>query len=168
MSGADLEVVAQCVVGWSHIVRGSSAGISYLVGLSFLEVSNEIQDALPRLVKLGLAAVNLESLFVRRNLLKSQAHILLSQNARVVPAARSRADPAQVMLVDHARRHLREHPDQVDVLSQRARSITIDPLILESLPSDPGMRDELLAIWQYLERTLDLRVISKIVVGDSR
>lgn len=160
ISNADLDVAAPSVVAWSQIVRGESVGISYQAGLHFIEPAPAVHAALPRLVKLALASVDLESLFVRKQILRAQ-----QQTVRPLHTVRNQIDPEHLMLIRHVRSHLKGKPEQVAILSQRVRSRTIDPAVRESLPEDRWMREEILAIWEYLERTIDLRIIANVVSG---
>jgi hypothetical protein len=66
----------------------------------------------------------------------------------------------QVLLIQHARDRLRTHPDEAIKWYNRAKyAITQSN---EPIAAELFHRDEVLAVWEYLERTVDLPVIARV------
>jgi hypothetical protein len=66
----------------------------------------------------------------------------------------------QVLLIQHARDRLRTHPDEALKWYNRAKYS-----IAQSAVGTPDMlyhREEVLAVWEYLERTVELQTIARV------
>jgi hypothetical protein len=66
--------------------------------------------------------------------------------------------PDQVLLVQQARQRLRANPEEARRWYNRARYATAEHA---ALPSDSAHREEVLAVWEYLERTIDLATVAR-------
>lgn len=64
-----------------------------------------------------------------------------------------------VLLVQHARERLRAHPDEALKWYNRARFVTEDEA---QVPAEIPYREEALAVWEYLERTVPVSDIVRV------
>ncbi len=77
---------------------------------------------------------------------------------RPLPQIEVSAD--QVLLIQHARDRLRGRPDEALKWYNRAKYAITESK--DTMGSALAYRDEVLAVWEYLERTVDLAVIARV------
>ena len=63
--------------------------------------------------------------------------------------------PDQALLIGHARERLRSHPDERQRYYERAKKSGADVALIH--------REDIVAVWEYLERTIDVATIIKVM-----
>lgn len=148
---------------WSHLSTGldRSASNSYSSGLRIDDEDQAIaSDLVSRLTQAGLAVADVDSLELKKKrLLEKQSRKRQASPSRHVFSNELSAD--QVMMINHARERLKHHPDEAKKWYMRARFAMAED---ESRAHEAPMhyREDILAVWEYLERTVDLSTIVKV------
>lgn len=160
---ANLKVRVGATVAWSRI--DNSQGISYLAGLSFDGPDPEIRAAVARMSEDRLAHIDLESLSVKQRILRTRA-VERGRRLRQVTQI-TMIDPETALLVRHVRQQLRTNPEEATRWYNKARYAEADPKVREILDPTVPFRDEMLALWEYLDRTVDLWKIVRICTDEA-
>jgi len=140
---------------WSHLAKPSTNGgkLSYQSGIRVDDV--EFAAAVRALVERGYIKPDDNSLEKKRQRLiqkereRSDKHLI-----RAVPTD-TNPSSEQLLLIQHARERLRLNPAEADRLYERAR--TTD--------AAQNMRQDIVAVWEYLERTIALPTILRVFEG---
>jgi hypothetical protein len=146
---------AQGVVIWSRLseTRDSKGKTLYHSGIRF-DGTGEVAQGISAMVERGVLVPDAESLRKKeqRMLEKEQARRVAP---RVRPIQHVKTIPQDViLLVQHARNYLGGHPDEALKWYQRARFATEG--------QDISYREDVLAVWEYLERSVDLATITQV------
>lgn len=159
----DIAVNVQGRVTWSHLSKTPNEKGKYLYhsGIQLDNTGPEYLTSLQALVDQSVIRRDDESLERKRKRLAERESDKTAKP--VVKLIRPEMDvtPDQVLLIQHARERLRTNPDEKIKWSNRARFAVAES---EShLASDAIRdRDEVLAVWEYLDRTIDLSTIVKV------
>ncbi|HEX9982443.1 MAG TPA: hypothetical protein VGF69_04195 [Thermoanaerobaculia bacterium] len=144
---ADVTVATHATVVWSRLSKSGG----YQSGLR-LE-ANGVGHALESLTALGTLRRDAGSLERKRE------RLLEKQQARAAqPKLIRHADvyPEQELLIQHARARLSANPDEATKWYNRARfAVSQEAELIHH-------REEVLAVWEYLERTVDIATIVKV------
>jgi len=140
---------------WSHLwkVPNSNGKTTYRSGLRVED--QEFAAAVRSLIEQRLILPDNESLDRKRKRLiekereRSDKHLV-----KALPTETTLASE-QLLLIQHARERLRANPLEAARLFQQAR--TAD--------AATGVREEILAVWEYLERTISLPTITRVFEG---
>ena len=148
---------------WSHLAKTPSASgrHPYYSGVRLEPADEEpAQQVIQELTRLGLAVPDVESLEAKkRKLVEKQASRRQVSTTRQVYQSTISSD--QVLMVNHARDRLRQYPDEARKWYMRAKFVMAED---DSRAKDVAMhyREDVLAVWEYLERSVDLGTIVKI------
>lgn len=157
-------VSVQALVVWSRLSRHKSndGKLLYRTGLRVEEGAEDFAKAIALLAEKDLIHRDSESLERKRrqredrDLAKSA-----SPTMRKVPMANTDVPPDQALLVEHARERLKANPDEAQKWYSRAYFAIRQgqtPLAAELT----RYREDVLAVWEYLERSVPLSVISRV------
>jgi len=148
-------------VVWSHLSRTPNEKGKYLYhsGIRIDEEMTRFRDAMENLAGAGLIRLDVESLERKRKRLAEMERertgkpvVTLMRGAEVnVPSD-------QVLLIQQARERLRANPDESLKWYHRAKFSTTDETILHH-------REDVLAVWEYLDRSIDLATVLRVVDG---
>lgn len=149
------------VVVWSHLSKAPNekGKLSYRSGIRFEDDATDFAKLIDTLLALSVIRVDNDSLERKRlRIAEREAARSGRQVVRDVPRIEVSAD--QVLLIQHARDRLRTHPDEALKWYNRAKYS-----IAQSVGGTPDMlyhREEVLAVWEYLERTVELQAIARV------
>jgi len=147
-------------VVWSHLApaRGEQ---KYLSGIRIDEELTQFVEAVQGLADQGVLRRDFESLERKRQRI-AQRELEKNERPRVkLLHHESDVAPDQLLLVQHARERLRLEPDEARKWYDRARFAKTEdgaPIAAEHIPN----REEVLAVWEYLERTVPISVIVRV------
>ena len=65
----------------------------------------------------------------------------------------------ELLLIQHARERLRSNPDEAQRWYNRARFALVEEETSMRLEANIPHREDVLAVWEYLERSIDLQLI---------
>ena len=154
--GNDVPVNAQALVVWSKFSK------KYRSGLRIEEGVEDFAAAIPQLLDRGVIHRDSQSLERKRRLREERE---LAKQGKPVMRAMKIEDEVpshQALLVEHARDRLRNNPDEAQKWYSRAYFAIRHgqgPVAAE-MAKYP---EDVLAIWEYLERTLPLPVIARVL-----
>jgi hypothetical protein len=142
-------------VVWSRLSKQPDAAGKYLYrsGIRFNEEAFFPPKALGQLARAGVARLD------QRSLDRKREALLRRDQQRATRAAQStqrvEIRPEQLLLVQHARNQLRMNPDEAQKWYQRAR---FAPAVLDG--TQLPYREDVVAVWEYLGRTVDIEVVA--------
>ncbi|HEX7070307.1 MAG TPA: hypothetical protein VF190_05860 [Rhodothermales bacterium] len=159
----DVAISVQAMTIWSHLSRTPNDKGKYLYhsGLRVETVVQLFADAIQGLLDDNVIAIDTNSLDRKR---KREIDRAASRTGRpVVRLLRPDADIPndQALLIQHARDRLRAEPDEAQRWYQRAKyAITHggENVIVDGIPN----REEVLAVWEYLERSVEIGTIVRV------
>lgn len=157
----DASVSVQALTIWSRFAKSSSAQgkMLYTSGLRLQGDPNEFAIAMQMLIDRGLISPDRETLERKRQ--KSADRESEKASKPVMKILRTEdVAPEQALLIQHARERLRTHPDEAAKWFNRARYALTESgaHTAENLP----YREDALAVWEYLERSVDLSTIVRV------
>lgn len=150
-------------VVWSRLSKKPDAKgkLLYRSGIRIDEQIDIARDALHRLLDTAIAHPDMMSLEIKKKLVVEKER---ERHARPVMkpivVRRPEIDPDQIMLIQHAHDQLKSHPDEAIKWYNRAKfSLTAAGFV------QAHYREDVLAVWEYLGRTIDLAIIAKVFEG---
>jgi hypothetical protein len=156
---SDVSVVAFGISIWSHLSKTPNEQGKYLYrsGIRIEAGIDEFAAALQTLIDRQLVHLDIDSMARKHQRIldrqtdrKSQIKVIRSN--REIPSD-------QVLLVQHARERLRAHPEEALKWYNRAKfALSQGSSLTDPLP----YRQEVLAVWEYLERTIELQTIVEV------
>lgn len=161
---AENQIVAMpCEVVWSHLSKTPDEKGKYLYRSGIrVDVSEDAtREALSRIIA-AYARPDHGSLDRKRQAMLDRARSI-ARRAGVKMLQFGPAIPNDVVLLVHqARERLRSHPDEAAKWYNRAKFSVMkkDDGTVEELSFH--YKEDILAVWEYLERTIDVNVISKV------
>jgi hypothetical protein len=159
---ADVAVSVQALLVWSHLSKNPNDKGKYLYnsGLRVETSGDEFSLALQSLVDKGIAVQDMESLDKKRQRLIDRTREKTAQPTMKVIKHESDISPDQALLIEHARERLRSNPDEAMKWYNRAKyAITHGGAYVAS---EIRNREDVLAVWEYLERSVDLSTIVRV------
>jgi hypothetical protein len=150
-----VQVAVQALLIWSHLSRTPNSEGKYLYqsGLR-IDDGADFVSALRSLLDHGAVRRDLDSLErKRRRLLEKERELHQKPTVKVI---QHEVSAEQVLLVQHARERLRANPEEATKWFNRAKFVP------EGAPEHIPHREDVLAVWEYLERTVDLATIIKV------
>lgn len=157
----DTSVSVQALTIWSRFAKSSNAkgGLLYTSGLRLQGDPNEFAITMQMLIDQGLITPDRETLQRKRQ--KSADRENEKASKPVMKILRTEDVPSEhALLIQHARERLRTHPEESAKWFNRARFALMESgaHTAENLP----YREEALAVWEYLERSVDLSTIVRV------
>lgn len=146
------------LVVWSRLSRTPNSEGKYLYR-SGLRIDEDLpmREAVDILVAASIARPDLRSLDKKRRVLEEKEKRKQQPMFKAMFHKAPQIPTDQVLLILQARERLALQPDESVKWYNRAKFSFIEA------GQDIHYRDEILAIWEYLERTIDLGVISRVV-----
>jgi hypothetical protein len=145
-------------VVWSRLSKKPNAQGKYLYrsGIAVEEKTELMGEALTKLVARAIARPDNLSLDRKRDAVREKRKRLGGHaSLRTLHRAPAAIPTDQVLLVHQARERLRTHPDEAVKWYNRAK---FDLNEGERLP----FREDILAVWEYLERSIDISIIARV------
>jgi hypothetical protein len=149
------------LVVWSHLSRmpNERGKLLYRSGIRFEDDAADFSGLIDTLLQRQIIRIDAGSLARKKErIAEREAARSGRQLVRDLPQMDVSAD--QVLLIQHARDRLRTHPDEALKWYNRAKYS-----IAQSVAGTPDMlyhREEVLAVWEYLERTVELQTIARV------
>ena len=155
----DVASSAGALIVWSHLSKTPNESGKYLYhsGLRIEDNIEEFGAAVWQLIRQHVLLRDLDSLERKRKRLHERA---VAQKTRpiVKVIARDEVPPDEVLLIQHARERLRLNPEESVKWYQRAKFAAT-----EDIPTElTRYREDVLAVWEYLERSVPLAHIVKM------
>jgi len=154
------------IVIWSRLsaVPNEAGKYLYRSGVRVDDEPEVLTHAIGQLLGKGLIYLDQQSLDRKREILaeKARAKGQMGQMRLQRPSQQMEgATPDQLLLIQHARERLRSHPEEALKWYNRAK-YALPPEESRAL-DEGGMRhkEDVLAVWEYLERSIELPVIAK-------
>jgi hypothetical protein len=144
-------------VVWSHLSHtpNEKGKLLYRSGIRIEEEMTPFRDAMESLATDGIIRLDVESLERKRKRLEEIERDRVGKP--IVTMLRSPETPADVvLLIQQARERLRANPDESLKWYNRAKFSATDETILHH-------REDVLAVWEYLDRSVDLPTILKVI-----
>ena len=150
------------VIIWSRLSRTPNAEgkLLYLSGIRLEAAENNVASAIQELSDQGVIRRDPDSLNRKRKLIQ-QKEDERSAPKTVVKVMRmeSTVSADESLLIQHARERLRSHPDEAKVWYDRARYSIVETGF--AVAAEIRNREDVLAVWEYLERSLPLSTIAR-------
>ncbi|MGA7616446.1 MAG: PilZ domain-containing protein [Thermoanaerobaculia bacterium] len=147
-------------VVWSHLSkRANEQGkLMYRSGFRMDGDLAKSRDALRQLVESAQARPDDASLDRKKEVLLAKQQKIQAQRSvrRIVAGPRVSSD--ELLLVQHARERLHLNPDEARKWYNRAKFS-----LIAAGEAHMPYREDVLAIWEYLERSVDLDVITQVL-----
>lgn len=156
---AAVNVLAMVV--WSRLSQTPNAEGKYLYhsGVRIEPDGDEFTDALHALAKQHLLQRDSESLDRKRERAAArESEKAAKPTVKLLRVEHDTIPPDQLLLVQHARERLRTNPEEAKKWYNRARFAVTDDDASDTMHH----REEVLAVWEYLERTVPLAVIARV------
>jgi hypothetical protein len=150
-----VQVAVQAMLIWSHLSKtpNSEGKFLYQSGLR-IDDGPDFATALRSLLDNGSVRRDRDSLDRKRRRIEEKERELHQKPTVKLIVPELSAE--QVLLVQHARERLRANPEEATKWFNRAKFAP------EGAPENIPHREEVLAVWEYLERTVDLATILKV------
>jgi hypothetical protein len=155
----EMTVTIPGIVIWSRLSQtpDETGRLLYRSGIRLEANIDLVASAINRLAGSGRIARDTASLDRKRKKLQKREQELRARPVTQILHTTRETPPDLVLLVQHARDRLRENPDEATKWYNRARF---------SVPEDSFShvphREELLAVWEYLERSVEIQTIVDI------
>lgn len=158
----DITISVQGIVVWSHLSKTPNEKGKYLYvsGIRVDSPTDELPRALQALAERGAVQRDYDSLNRKRRELAEKARRQRAMPVMKMLHSAAEVPSDQALLVQHAREHLRANPNEALKWYNRAKFA-----ITESGPVAADMirhREDVLAVWEYLERSIELATIAKV------
>ena len=155
---SEIDVSVEGQVVWTAL-KAISGGISlsYRAGLFINEKPELMRLAIGRLCEMNRAALDTQSLRLKLKIMRARAR-QLAPSYRDVEAAGIPAE--QYLLILGVREELRLNPEEAIHWYRRARLIINDPATRNLAPPIANHPDAL-AVWEYLDRSIDPSIVGR-------
>jgi hypothetical protein len=157
----DIAVSVQALSIWSHLSKtpNDKGKYLYLTGLRIEKDNAEYETALQALLDRGIIAPDADSLEKKKK--RDLAKIAEKTSRPVMKLLRPEVDipPDTQLLIEHARKQLLADPDEAQRWYQRAKYAITQGGV--NIAADAiRNREDVLAVWEYLERSVDISTIA--------
>jgi hypothetical protein len=145
-------------VVWSHLSKSpdGQGKHPYVSGLRILETDPAIYEFIERLVAHRAAVPDRESIDKKRKVLRDKAKERAARMA-VKTINPMNASTDEQLMIQHARERLLIHPDEAKKWYARAKfALSSED---QSKVAPLHYREEVLAVWEFLERSIDIEKI---------
>ncbi|MCU1347669.1 MAG: hypothetical protein JWO56_699 [Acidobacteria bacterium] len=154
----------QATVVWSRLSQTPDAEgkLLYRSGVRLSSHDFEFAIALQELASQGVLRADADSLERKRQLLAQREADRAGKPVMKLRHPDLGIPPDQELLVRHARERLRANPEEARKWYHRAKFAIGDDGTNLGAAEVVRDRDDVLAVWEYLERTVDLAVIVRV------
>jgi hypothetical protein len=149
---------------WSRLSEKPAADGKFLYrsGLRIESGNAEYALGLHMLIKAGALKRELDTLERKRRRLIERMAEMSRPGMRLIRTGPKEEVPAdQLLLVQHARERLLSNPMEAQKWYQRAKYAITRGASNVEIGSISSNREEVLAVWEYLERSIDIQTISR-------
>ena len=159
-SRGDIAAAVQGVTMWSHLSTTADASGKYMYcsGVRVESGNQELAIALNQLFKRGFVRRDRESLERKRKRMLERLSEKSRQVIKQLPTT-IEVSSSQLLLVQHARERLLSNPEEGKKWYNRARYVITTGAEV-TIPEAARGREDVLAVWEYLDRSIDLSVVA--------
>lgn len=153
-------VSLQAVTVWSHLSKKPNDKGKYLYhsGLRIEHAEESLRDALRDLASRGVLKLDVESMERKRQRLLDKQRAMTGHSSFKV--LNNTTTQQQALLIQHARERLNANPDEAAKWYNRAKfALTQDNIHFAG--DAMRHREDVLAVWEYLERSVPLAEVMK-------
>jgi len=159
----DISVSSTALVLWSHLSKRPNAEgkLLYRSGLRIEEEVEEFGTALRQLVRTGICHRDIDALDRKRRRIEEREQEKWGKPVMKMLRAENEIPADQALLIQHARERLSSHPDEAVKWYNRAKYALMEdgsPAAKEAI----AHREDVVAVWEYLERSVDLGTIARV------
>ena len=155
----EVSVGASGIIVWSHLSKTPNSQGKYLYQ-SGVRIEDDIAaftESIRQLISQRVLLRDLDSLDRKRK--REQAREAAQKNRPVIKVIpQEEIPPDQALLIQHARERLRLNPDEARKWYQRAKFAGTDEMQTDLI----RYREDVLAVWEYLERSVPLAHIVRV------
>ncbi|HVT44257.1 MAG TPA: PilZ domain-containing protein [Thermoanaerobaculia bacterium] len=156
----ELGEVCLSIIGsvvWCHAGTDPSRNIRYTTGILVRRAGERLETLLHVLCETGAARIDLDGPHRRLEMLRQRS---LDKATRRAPRVTRRMVPNDdLLLIRQVRERLATNPDQAVQWFNRARFAMKDPEVLRFVNVETPWRNEILAVWEYLDRSISLSTV---------
>ena len=164
LPSTEVTVEIKAVGMWSHVKSiGSTDLPRYAAGLSISEKPAVMRMAIGRLCELNRASLDTRSLALKLKILRARAR---QDAAGIVRPDPFGIPPEQFLLIQGVREELRLNPEEAIFWYRKARFDIADPLT-RNVATPIADHPDALAVWEYLDRTIDPTIIGRSFLLDN-
>lgn len=147
----EISVAVSAILVWSHLSQQPNAKGKYLYrsGVRVESGNEQLAAILQNLATRGVLSLDLESLDRKKKRQEEREHA--TPQVRVVPKT-PELTPDQALLIHHALQRLRNSPEEARHWYNKAKDTAPDDVVKYG--------KEVVALWSYLEGTVDPRLIA--------
>ena len=152
------DVVVSATVAWASVKAISGSDVrTYHAGLSVSDKHEMMRLAIGQLCESGLAILDTTSLSLKLKIMRARArHFAPSYKA----IEESGVPAEQYLLIQGVREELRLNSEEAMHWYRRARLVINDPATRKAAPSIVDHPDAL-AVWEYLDRSVDPTIVGR-------
>jgi hypothetical protein len=146
---------------WSHLSHSTDENgkLLYRSGIRIDEDMKPFTDAMEKLAFSGLIRLDVESLDRKRKRLEELERARIgTPTVTLMRGVEATIPSDRVLLIQQARERLQANPDEALKWYNRAKFSTTDETVLHH-------REDVLAVWEYLDRSVDLATIQRVIDG---
>jgi hypothetical protein len=150
-------------VVWSHMAKSPDerGKHPYISGIRIDEDPTMVEAALRQLVERGSAFPERDSIEKKRKAIRDKAKERAARTAvKTITTRTADLTTDQLLMINHARERLQSHPDEAKKWYARARYALSEDQSRVEAPMH--YREDVLAVWEYLERSVDLEKILRV------
>jgi hypothetical protein len=165
----DINVLIAGITIWSHLSKAPNARGKYLYrsGVRIDAAGDDLSEVVTQLA--GGGFLKLDDQSMQRKKLRAEAKRLArarEPHMKVLPPDHD-IPPDQILLIEHARTRLRSDPEEARRWYNRAR-FALNEEHSRGIAESIRHREDVLAVWEYLERTIDINMIVRVFEKHTR
>ncbi|HWS73066.1 MAG TPA: hypothetical protein VN605_13190, partial [Thermoanaerobaculia bacterium] len=151
-------------VVWSRLSQtpDSEGKLLYRSGIRLTTADHDFVHALQELAANGILRADADSLDRKRQLLAQREASRSGKPVMKYLHPELAVPSDQALLVRHARERLRANPEEARKWYHRAKFATLEDGTAIGASEILRDRDDVLAVWEYLERTVDLATVMRV------
>lgn len=151
---------------WSHMARlpDAEGKHPYFSGVFIEEHESVVEELLDHLLEAGLAEPDHASIERKKQILRERSKERAAQRAVKIIATAKPSDITtdQMLMITGARERLQTHPDEAKKWYARAKFVLSEDQSRVGISAQLHHREDVLAVWEYLERSIDLDKILRV------
>lgn len=155
--GSEVTINVAGKVAWSSVKSVSNAAARYRAGLAIEEKPEQMRLAIGVLSEISRATLDTKSLQLKLKILRARARQLAPEFRNLVESG---IPPEQYLLIQGVREELRLNPEEAFYWYRRARLSIADPA-METMAQAIAKHPDALAVWEYLDRSVDPSIVGR-------
>jgi hypothetical protein len=157
VQGSELIINVAGKVVWSSMKSVTNSAARYGAGLAIEEKADQLRLAIGVLSEVSRASLDTKSLQLKLKILRARARKLAPEFRNLVESG---IPPEQYLLIQGVREELRLNPEEAYYWYRRARLSIADP-VTETVAQPIAKHADALAVWEYLDRSVDPSIVGR-------